>query len=45
MRLLSDDDQYKKGTALAIDRLSAMRLRYEQDSAQRSNLRYEHVAG
>ena len=39
MRPLSDDYKYE------TRRLSAMTLRYEQDSAQRSNLRYEYVAG
>ena len=45
MRLLSDDYNYEKRTALATDRLSAMKQRYEQEGAERSNLRYGHVAG
>src|SRR5215470_3795858 len=39
MRPLRNDYNYE------TRRLSAMTLRYEQDSAQRSNLRYEYVAG
>ena len=44
MRLLSDDYNYEKRTALATDRLSAMRQCYEQEGVARSNLRFEHVA-
>ena len=39
MRPLSDDYKYE------TRRLTAMTLRHEQDSAQRSNLRYKYVAG
>jgi len=45
MRLLSDDDKCERRTALATDRLSAMKQRYEQEGAERSNLRYGYVAG
>jgi len=37
--------KYEKRTALATDRLSAMKQRYELDGAQPSNLRYGYVAG
>src|SRR5262249_37104912 len=43
MRLLSDDDKCERRTALATDRLSAVKQRYEQEGAGRSNLRYGHV--
>ena len=42
MRLLY---KYKKRTALATDRVSARKQRYEQEGAERSNLRYGYVAG
>ena len=45
MRLLSDNDKCERRTVLATDRLSAMKQRYEQEGAERSNLRYGYVAG
>jgi uncharacterized protein len=35
--------KYEKRSALATDRLGAMRKAYEQDGAARSNLRYGYV--
>ena len=35
--------KYEKRTALATDRLAAMKREYEKDGAARSNLRYGYV--
>jgi len=49
MRLLSHDElnarlyKYEKRTALATDRLTAMKNAYEQEGGVRSNLRYGYV--
>ena len=45
MRLLSHDDKCERRTALATNRLSAMKQRDEQEGAERSDLRYGYVAG